>query len=243
MLMFPEPDATGGGSEPVEEKQDAVEVSIFDFDAETPEDTEKEAADSNEETPENTEYALTLADDLGLDASEVSIFTKAAQKYGLDAEVASNFVQDVTRQISENTARVAKETDAADEKKLRADWGSNFDANMRKAAATIKRVGAAVGWSKEQMAAFKNADAFRVFYDISRAFGEGAAAGFRTGSAPVATPKLTQAQLKEEMAIAAKRFYAARREGNRTEAMKQSDRHYELLTQMMGSKAVRMFSM
>lgn len=240
--MFPEPDATGGGSEPVEEKQETAAVSIFDFDAETPENTEQEAADSNEETPENTEYALTLADDLGLDASEVSIFTKAAQKYGLDAEVASNFVQDVTRQISENTVRVAKETEVADEKKLRADWGSSFDANMRKAAATIKRVGAAVGWSKEQMAAFKNADAFRVFYDISRAFGEGAAAGFRTGSAPV-TPKLTQAQLKEEMAIAAKRFYAARREGNRTEAMKQSDRHYELLTQMMGSKAVRMFSM
>jgi hypothetical protein len=54
MLMFPEPDATGSGSEPVEEKQDAVEVSIFDFDAETPENTEQEAAEETAETPEDS---------------------------------------------------------------------------------------------------------------------------------------------------------------------------------------------
>lgn len=238
--MYPEPDAVGGGGEPEQQEEVKTDVSIFDFDAE-PKDEPKET-DEQEEV-DNAEYSLSLPDDLGLEASEVDIFTKAAQKHGIDAEVASSFVQDFTRAITENTARVAKEADAAAEKKLRADWGSNFDANMRKAAATIKRIGAAVGWSKEQLDSFKNADAFRVFYDIGRAYGEGKAAGFSAGASPVAPPKLTQAQLKEEMALAAKRFYSARHSGDKAEAMRQSDRHYELLTQLVGNKAVRMFSM
>lgn len=239
--MYPEPDDVGGGVEPeqVEEKKDAVEVSVFDFDAE-PQEEQKNTEPKEEQKSE--EYSLNLPDDLGLEASEVDIFTKSAQKHGIDAEVASSFVQDFTRAITENAARVNKEADAAAEKKLRAEWGSSFDANIRKAAATIKRVGAAVGWSKEQLDSFKNADAFRVFYDISRAFGEGKVAGFSSGAAPVSAPKLTQSQLKEEMALAAKRFYSARHSGDKAEAMRQSDRHYELLTQLVGNKAVRMFS-
>lgn len=241
-LMFPEPEDTGGGEEtkvedttPVEETK--TEGNAFDFDA-LGDEPEQQEETKTEEEPSNDDYALELADDLGLEKEEIEIFTAAAKKYGIDKAAASGMVAEFTKAINENVQRVRTEDNAKAEKALRDAWGSNFNANVKRAGDLVKRVGQAAGWSPELINSFKNADSIRVFYDIARVMGSGKTVGLASAPTAATTP-MTKGDIERELQSVVSAFWNAKATGNKDEAQKCSDRHKELQKMLTGRSGAR----
>ncbi len=239
-LMYPEPENTGGGTEPTAETYEVeskTEDNVFDFDALS------DASDSNEEPTEETEtdddYALSLPDDLGLDKEEINIFTSAAKKYGIDKEAASGMVSEFTKAINENVQRVQAAEMAEAEKSLRAEWGNNFNSNVKRAGELIKRVGQAAGWSLELMNSFKNANSFRVFYDIARVMGSGKTVGLANNT-PAQTKNMSKGDIEGELMNTVSAFWNAKSQNNKDEAQRLSDRHKELQKMLTGKNGARL---
>lgn len=240
--MYPEPDNTGGGAEPtpdapeVEEKEDS---NVFDFD--TLEDSGEDKQENTEEETEtkDDDYALTLPEDLGLDKEEVNIFTAAAKKYGIDKDAASGMVSEFTKAINENVLKVQAAEMAEAEKTLRSDWGENFNSNVKRAGELIRKVGQAAGWSPELMNSFKNANSFRVFYDIARVMGSGRTVGIGGSSAAVQTPPMTKSDIEKELTSTVSAFWNAKAANNKDEAQRLSDRHKELQKMLTGKAGAR----
>lgn len=238
-LMYPEPDNTGGGAEPTPETPDTevkADDNVFDFDALADDSDDKEEQKEPEVTDDD--YALTLPEDLGLDKEEINIFTSAAKKYGIDKEAASGMVSEFTKAINENVQRVQAAEMAEAEKALRSEWGNDFNANAKRAGELIKRVGQAAGWSPELMNSFKNANSFRVFYDIARVMGSGRTVGL-TGGTAVQTPAMTKSDIEAELTRTVSAFWNAKASNNKEEAQKLSDRHKELQKMLTGKPGAR----
>lgn len=240
-LMYPEPEDGGsGGSADVQPIDD--NVNVFDFDLTGAEDVETpdtETGKDNNEEPETDDYALDLPEDIGLDKSEVDIITAAAKKYNIDKTAASGMVAEFTKAITENTAKAQQAYAKEAEQALRKDWGVNFDANLKKAGALIKKIGGAAGWSAEMMNSFKNADSMRVFYDIARVMGSGKTIGLNQ-SVSSAAPPMSKAELEDAIIKCTTNFYNAQSAGDSVKAKEYSDLHMELQRQFTGKKGIRM---
>lgn len=237
-LMYPEPDAGGSGGEPeptTDKLETKTETNVFDFDSM---DDVDEQDDKQEQEPiEDDDYALDFAEELGLDKEEVEIFTAAAKKHGVDAKQASGMMSDITKAINENVQKVQAEKQKEAEKTLREEWGSNFESNVKKAGALIKRVGQAAGWTKEMMESFKNAGDMRIFFDIAKVMGTGRTAGLT--SAPAASTPMTKADLERELMQTVNAFWNAKASNNKEDAQKYSDRHRELQKMLTGKTGAR----
>lgn len=237
-LMYPEPEAGGSGGEPVEatETQEAKkETNAFDFDS--MDDVEVQEEQQEVEPIEDDEYALDFAEELGLDKEEVEIFTAAAKKHGVDAKQASGMMSDITKAINENVQKVQAEKQKEAEKSLREEWGANFESNVKKAGALIKRVGQAAGWTKEMMESFKNAGDMRIFFDIAKVMGTGRTAGLT--SAPATSAPMTKGDIERELMQTVNAFWNAKASNNKEEAQKYSDRHRELQKMLTGKVGAR----
>ena len=238
-LMYPEPEDVGGGAEPTAETpepESKAEDNVFDF------DTLSDTSDGDEEKTEEVtddDYALNLPDDLGLDKEEINIFTSAAKKYGIDKEAASGMISEFTKAINENVQRVQAADMAEAEKTLRSEWGNNFNANVKRAGELIKRVGQAAGWSPELMNSFKNANSFRVFYDIARVVGSGRTVGL-TSSTPTQTKPMSKSDIEGELTRTVSAFWNAKATNNKDEAQRLSDRHKELQRMLTGKSGTRL---
>lgn len=240
-LMYPEPEDGGSGGAPDVQPSDD-NVNVFDFDLTEAEDTETpdtETEQNNDDEPETDDYALDLPEDIGLDKSEVDIITAAAKKYNIDKAAASGMVTEFTKAITENTAKAQQAYAKEAEQNLRKEWGVNFDANLKKAGALIKKIGSAAGWSAEAMNSFKNADSMRVFYDIARVMGSGKTIGLNN-SASVAAPPMSKAELEDAIMKCTINFYNAQSSGDAIKAKEYSDQHMELQRQFTGKKGIRM---
>ena len=239
-LMYPEPENTGGGAEPTPETPDTgvnADDNVFDFDTLT--DSNETENEQTEDTETDDDYALSLPDDLGLDKEEINIFTSAAKKYGIDKEAASGMVSEFTKAINENVQRVQAAEMAEAEKALRSDWGENFNSNVKRAGELIKKVGQAAGWSPELMNSFKNANSFRVFYDIARVMGSGRTVGLANNT-PAQAKTMSKGDIEGELMNTVSAFWNAKSQNNKDEAQRLSDRHKELQKMLTGKNGARL---
>lgn len=236
-LLYPEPEDTGGGDVKTPEETESG-GNAFDFDSPDFDKGQEDAEIQQEEQAEDSDYALELGEELGLDASEVEIFTNAAKKHGIDSAAASGMITDFTQAINENIKRVQEERAKMEADALREQWGADFDANKRKAAALIKKVGQAAGWSVEQMNSFKNADSIRVFYDIARVMGTGRTVGLDGGAAKEVP--MTKASIERELMQTVSDFWNARSSGDNELAKQLADKHHMLQMKLTGKKSPRL---
>lgn len=237
-LMFPEPDASGGGNEApeAEDENPFGNISFEEADnAEVPENEEPENEEQEEE-----EYSLSLEDGLDIEPEEVTIFTEAAKEHGIKADVASKMFNSLIRKVNENGTRVQKEVEQKAVADLRAKWGKDFAKNTQMATQMIATVGKRCGWTPEMMNNFKNATAMSVFYDVARATNGRLSIGVTKASA--APVKKSPEEIRKEQMRITSDFLDARRAGNWEEARKLSDMHMELAYQLTGKKGARILN-
>ena len=237
-LMYPEPEAVGGGAESTDTAEDNPFESLS-FDEVQEPDVDVVDTDEQEEQA-NEEFALKFEDDLGLEPEEVSFFTEAAKEHGLSPDVATKMFTDITRKVNENNERVMKSAEQKAVADLRTKWGKDFDKNTGMAMQFIATVGKRCGWSAETMNSFRNAGAISLFHDIARATNGRLSLG--ANAAAATKVQMSPAEIRTEQARITSAFLDARRAGNYEEARKLSDEHMRLSNVLTKGKAVRLLN-
>lgn len=179
-LMYPEPEASGGGvveagePAPVETSQEATpaaetetkqeSVNLFDVDLEAEDD---ETTTTTEDTSEQ-EYDLGDVSDLALDEYEVEILRDAGKSSGVSPEQAKAFMKSMREKLEARIAEVQTSAENEATEQLRKDWGAEFDSRMKDTQSFLRRVAKANGWTKENIAGLQNAGSFRLLDGICR---------------------------------------------------------------------------
>lgn len=248
-LMFPEPDATGGG-EVAENTETQVETQV----EETPEtktesnpfldalngnpDEQPEAKAEQEESSEDTnddEYDFGDVSELGLEESELSLLREAGKASGITPAQTLSLVTKIRDGVKQREDEANKQAFDA----LKESWGSNYTQNMQSTAAFINRVAKACNWTPEQVQSMATAGKFKLFYDVFRYVNNGASGG-NVQYAPVqAKPQKSFDELKKEAANIGKDFWRALDSRDLEKARKLSDEHYAIQKELYGADAYR----
>ncbi len=112
----------------------------------------------------------------GYEASEefAQITTEAAKAAGIaDGKLAGSYTAKVIAAIQE----AADKRVAADDAELKADWGAEYQANMKECKAFVERMGAKAGLSEDDVAVLATPKGMRLIQVIRAEVGEGVAAG------------------------------------------------------------------
>lgn len=248
-LMFPEPDATGGG-EVADNTETQVETQVQEttetqtetesnpfldaLNGNTEEENQEEKVETTEATDDDA-YDFGDVSELGLEESELSLLREAGKASGITPAQTLSLVTKIRDGVKQREEEANKQAFAA----LKESWGSNYAQNMNSTAAFINRVGKACNWTPEQIQSMGTAGKFKLFYDIFRYVNNGAGGG-NVQVAPVqAKPKKSYDQLKKEAANLSKDFWRALDRKDVEKAHSLSDEHYAIMHELYGEKAYR----
>lgn len=129
---------------------------------------------ATEATEVAEEFAMVWPE--GYEASEefAQITTEAAKAAGIaDGKLAGAYTAKVIAAIQE----AADKRVAADDAELKADWGAEYQANMKECKAFVERMGAKAGLSEDDVAVLATPKGMRLIQVIRAEVGEGVAAG------------------------------------------------------------------
>lgn len=148
----------------------------YDFEAAPP------AAESEPES-------FALEERFGVDKQNIDMLTAAAKEEGLPLGAAGRYMNRVLAAVTGNQQAALAKQDAA----LRAEWGANFERNMRSTGDFIARLSSAAGLDENERAALKNPLNYRIMYKLMNASGE-----LPAGVVGAAAPKPSNAPLTKE---------------------------------------------
>lgn len=156
----------------VNDVQDAViqtdtSGNPFDFTNIEPEPQEQQAPD----VPNDTPYVLDMGADYDGNQETTDMITQAAQKCGLDARVAGQFVGQVCAGLKAAQDQAVKQASEA----LMKEWGSSYDSNMKGAGQFLASMARQLGIEDTQ--ALMNPAVFRLAHAVRQMGGEKMAAG------------------------------------------------------------------
>lgn len=152
----------------------------FDFRTGTDEQSENTETTSGSEAPEQEKaaddsapYELNLGEAFGGSDKVRHMITSAAQKNGIDASVASQFVNEVCEHIREGL----KERAVQDYEKLEQAWGKDFHPNLGSTKKVLRDMLSRGVIGDDEIETLMNPAVFKVVNAISKSRGEGRSAG------------------------------------------------------------------
>lgn len=142
-------------------------VNPFDFTNIEPEPQEQQAPD----VPNDTPYVLDMGTDYDGNQETTDMITQAAQKCGLDAGAAGQFVGQVCAGLKAAQDQAVKQANEA----LMKEWGSSYDSNMKGAGQFLAAMARQLGIEDTQP--LMNPAVFRLAHAMRQMGGEKMAAG------------------------------------------------------------------
>lgn len=146
------------------------EDADFNLDADPGPDTEPGDGDKpQEENPDDGgEYVLELPEDFQASDDFKALATEQAKAAGLDGKAAGQYVSGVIAALQKAEA----EAIALSTKELKAEWGTNFNANMGAVKQFTAKLRAKSGLTAEDMAPLQSPKGFKLLHALMTATGE-----------------------------------------------------------------------
>lgn len=151
-------------------------ASLYDFEAQSP-------------APSAAEESFALEERFGVDQKNIDMLTAAAKEEGLPLGAAGRYMNRVLAAVTGNQQAAFERQNAA----LRAEWGVDFESNMRRTGEFISRMAAAAGLDENERAAMKSPLSYRIMYKLMNASGE-----MPAGMVGASAPKPGKAPLTKE---------------------------------------------
>ena len=146
------------------------EDANFNLDSDPGPDTEPGDGDKpQEENPDDGgEYVLELPEDFQASDDFKTLATEQAKAAGLDGKVAGQYVSGVIAALQKaETEAIAQST-----KELKAEWGTNFNANMGAVKQFTAKLRTKAGLTAEDMAPLQSPKGFKLLHALMTATGE-----------------------------------------------------------------------
>lgn len=146
------------------------EDTDFNLDADPGPDTEPGDGDKpQDENPDDGgEYVLELPEDFQASDDFKTLATEQAKAAGLDGKAAGQYVSGVIAALQKaETEAIAQST-----KELKAEWGTNFNANMGAVKQFTAKLRTKAGLTAEDMAPLQSPKGFKLLHALMTATGE-----------------------------------------------------------------------
>lgn len=146
------------------------EDANFNLDSDPGPDTKPGDGDKpQEENPDDGgEYVLELPEDFQASDDFKTLATEQAKAAGLDGKVAGQYVSGVIAALQKaETEAIAQST-----KELKAEWGTNFNANMGAVKQFTAKLRTKAGLTAEDMAPLQSPKGFKLLHALMTATGE-----------------------------------------------------------------------
>lgn len=134
-------------------------MSVFSFDLEEGDETR----DEGEEPQGEESFALSLDESLIPDEGFKSLLTEQAQASGLPADKATAFLNSVATKMRETEAEVMLSSDL----ELKKEWGSSYEANVKKAKLFARKVSQSSGLSLDDLSVLQSPKGFKLLHALS----------------------------------------------------------------------------
>lgn len=151
-------------------------ASLFDFEAQA-------------NAPAPQEESFTIDAKYGVDQQNLDLLTAAAKEEGLPLGAAARYMNRVLAAATGNQQAIFEKQNAA----LRADWGANYEGNMRATGQFIAQIASAAGLDENERAMLKSPIAYKIMNKLRSVSGE-----LNAGAVGATAPRPSTAPLTKE---------------------------------------------
>lgn len=142
--------------------------------------------DKEQEGQQDESYALAFDEQLNVSDQVRSMYTELAQKSGLPAKAASEFLNSAIAGFNDLNKKALKEQ----REMLKKEWGHDYERNVQKTNGFIKRIATREGFTQAEVDALCTPLGYRLLYGFFKNVGESRAPMPKEqGTAPSKTPK------------------------------------------------------